>query len=207
MNTQREERKQKMTELYGLGLTLQQVGDRYGISRERVRQIIHDIRPKRLLRQKIEIKELTTATVIEGTCFSCKKNLNRFAPRSHVFEFCEDCFTKFFVRKSGSQVSGMDRTREIVRIRDHHTCQSCGNVWVYGQRRFDIHHLNGNCGKFSTSYDSVLDIDGLVTLCHKCHMNLESVREKIANKSSPRPNKATDYRRKYWEKLQREVEL
>lgn len=62
-----------------------------------------------------------------------------------------------------------DRTREIVRIRDKHTCQMCGKIWVIGTRRFDVHHLNGFCGKKSLAYDRVKDIDGLITLCHKCH--------------------------------------
>lgn len=67
-------------------------------------------------------------------------------------------------------LQGRDRTREIVRIRDNHICQDCGKVWVKG-RRFDIHHLNGLCGKRSKAYDKVSDIKGLVTLCHKCHYN------------------------------------
>lgn len=41
----------------------------------------------------------------------------------------------------------------------------------YQLRRFDIHHLNGLCGKRSLKYDKVDAMPGLITLCHKCHFN------------------------------------
>lgn len=66
---------------------------------------------------------------------------------------------------------GRDRTRELVRIRDKHTCQNCKKVWVLGMRRFDVHHLNGLCGKKSLAYDSVNELGSMITLCHKCHFN------------------------------------
>lgn len=70
-----------------------------------------------------------------------------------------------------NELQGKDRTREIVRRRDNWTCQDCGKKWVLGQRRFDVHHLNGLCGKKSLKYDKISEIDGLITLCHKCHFN------------------------------------
>ena len=74
---------------------------------------------------------------------------------------------------------GRDATREIVRIRDNRTCQLCGKPWQFGERRFDVHHLNGLCGKKSKQYDKLENMDGLVTLCHKCHLSMDSVREKM----------------------------
>ena len=74
-----------------------------------------------------------------------------------------------------SKMGGKDRTRELVRIRDNHTCQMCGKKWrknkSFPMRRFDVHHLNGVCGKKSMAYDKVSEMDGLITLCHKCHFN------------------------------------
>lgn len=74
-----------------------------------------------------------------------------------------------------SNFTGREYTRELVRIRDKHTCQKCRKKWsknkILKQRRFDVHHLNGLCGKKSRGYDKIADIDGLVTLCHKCHFN------------------------------------
>lgn len=76
-------------------------------------------------------------------------------------------------------IQGREFTREAVRRRDNYTCQSCGKIWEEGQRRFDIHHLNGICGEKSRGYDRVTDGKDMITLCHKCHLNLESVREKM----------------------------
>lgn len=67
--------------------------------------------------------------------------------------------------------TGRDMVREMARNRDKHTCQDCGKKWREGIRRFDVHHLNGLCGKRSRKYDKVASIKALVTLCHKCHFN------------------------------------
>lgn len=64
---------------------------------------------------------------------------------------------------------GTYHTRELARIRDNHTCQDCGKKWKEGERRFDIHHLNGMCGRKSKGYDRKEDLYLLITLCHKCH--------------------------------------
>lgn len=66
---------------------------------------------------------------------------------------------------------GRDRNREMVRIRDNYTCQDCSKKWIEGTRRFDVHHLNGLCGKKSRGYDSVSSLETMITLCHKCHFN------------------------------------
>lgn len=66
---------------------------------------------------------------------------------------------------------GRERVRYLVRMRDNFTCQDCGRVWQDGERHFDVHHLNGLCGKKSRGYDRKEDMEGLITLCHKCHYN------------------------------------
>lgn len=68
-------------------------------------------------------------------------------------------------------MTGRDYIRELVRIRDKHTCQTCGLIWNAKWKRFDVHHLNGLCGKKSKSCDRKKDMDGLITLCHRCHFN------------------------------------
>ena len=83
--------------------------------------------------------------------------------------YCLECRT--WMKEKGYGFQGMDYTREKVRIRDNQTCQNCGKIWVDGQRKFDVHHLNGLCGKKSRKYDKVSEMDGLITLCHKCHFN------------------------------------
>lgn len=74
---------------------------------------------------------------------------------------------------------GRDYTREVVRFMDGYMCQKCRKIWQPGQRRFDVHHLYGECGKKSLDYDSVFDVGKLITLCHKCHSNLDIVRNKM----------------------------
>lgn len=90
------------------------------------------------------------------------------------YNTCMDYHSLFGNEREGlnwSPTEGRDRTREIARRRDNHQCQSCFKKWRSGMRRFDVHHLNGLCGKRSLSYDKVADVDGLITLCHKCHFN------------------------------------
>lgn len=79
--------------------------------------------------------------------------------------------------------SGRDYVRELVRQRDGRTCQNCGKKWKPGMRRFDVHHLDGSCGMKSLGHDRIEDMPGLITYCHKCHLNLEEVRLKMKNKT------------------------
>jgi len=70
--------------------------------------------------------------------------------------------------KSGSR----ERVRELIRIRDNHTCQICGKVWKEGQRRFDVHHKDCIKEKTKQCDNYEIEKDNLITLCHKCHLNL-----------------------------------
>lgn len=172
-----------MMKLRASGMTLNKIGLRYGITRERVRQIINNI-----------ITRPSKNPILFANCFACKTIIQVMNRRKRTFNFCAHCNNRFFTRKNGNILSGLDRPREIVRIRDNHTCQNCKKIWKNGMRRFDVHHLNGNCGRYSTSYDKVIDIEGMTTLCHKCHMNLDTVRSKISAKSSPRQSKTFIHR-------------
>lgn len=66
---------------------------------------------------------------------------------------------------------GRENTRYQVRKRDKFTCQDCKKKWKPYSRHFDVHHLNGLCGKKSRAYDKISEMSNLVTLCHKCHFN------------------------------------
>lgn len=86
----------------------------------------------------------------------------------------------------GVRPRGREWTRMLVRYRDNFTCRDCGLVRTLEEVRdfngnvrrlkgkmksLDVHHLEGLCGKKSRGYDSVKDINLLITLCHKCHFN------------------------------------
>mgnify|MGYP007071621094 CR=1 FL=1 len=90
--------------------------------------------------------------------------------------------------RTGKQLQGRELARYRVRERDKFTCQDCGlkrtNEFVIESNKkfgsgvskgkiksLDVHHINGMCGKKSKGYDSVKDLTGMITLCHKCHFN------------------------------------
>ncbi len=76
---------------------------------------------------------------------------------------------------------GTDFPRELIRIRDNHTCQICGKIWEKGQRKLDIHHIDFAKEK-TRQYDNFLkEKDNMITLCHKCHLNLEEHRLAMSN--------------------------
>ena len=92
-------------------------------------------------------------------------------------------FLSFPFGKIGTCGSGRDRIRELVRMRDNYTCQECKKVWEIGQRRFDVHHLDekydGMGHSIPTGYDRN-NLNKLITLCHKCHFNLDTTRKRLS---------------------------
>ena len=86
-------------------------------------------------------------------------------------------------KATGMKYGTRDRIRELVRIRDKHTCQMCGARWR-GGRRFDVHHLDEkmegkSADRGAASWDRK-HMARMITYCHKCHFNLDSVRRKLA---------------------------
>lgn len=147
-------RKQQMQALREKGYTLQSIGERFNISRERVRQIINNAGYKR--RQPIIM-------TFRRTCYICREPLNI---DKNEYKFCTHC------RKYNKIDKGRERVRGIVRGRDNNTCQACGKVWDGKSKRLDVHHLKGKCGLKTRDYDSPNTIHDLITVCHKCHYNL-----------------------------------
>lgn len=88
-----------------------------------------------------------------------------------IKNFNEEDLLEIFFGFDGLKSSGRNRTREIVRIRDKHTCQICGAIWK-GGRKFDVHHID--CDKRKTKQYDNLDKEknNMITLCHKCHCNV-----------------------------------
>jgi hypothetical protein len=113
----------------------------------------------------------------EFCCFNCK---TIFLSNEDDPLLCHYCSKMLRGR-------GRNYVRTLVRIRDKFTCQDCGDTRTPNQSKkthkklFDVHHLNGLCGKRSRIYDRVKDMGGLITLCHKCHYN----RPDHSRKSNP----------------------
>lgn len=177
-----------MRDLKRKGWDMARIGRKFGVSRERVRQItllswdeeytllkkfgMDNTYIKSLLGEKKDIVFRKYFTAIdESSLTSYKKDeiFSRITERYRTWDNFED------------KCQGRERTREIVRARDNWTCQNreCGRFQVVGTRRFDIHHLGGLCGKLSRSYDPINTIKNLITLCHRCHLNLPEVRNKM----------------------------
>ena len=147
----------------------------FGISYQRVFQIIY-VKPRR---------------AFAYICLGCSLNKETFFAQRKT---CEQCYiSKILKRKTHAEnwkqelkrfglsclPEGRERTRTLVRVRDNFTCQDCGDVRFpkdcgkekLFQKQLDVHHLNGLCGKRSRSYEAIAEMEGLITLCHKCHFN------------------------------------
>ena len=80
-----------------------------------------------------------------------------------------------------SNKGGLDFIRDIVRKRDSDICQKCLKKWIKGKRKLDVHHLDIKMeGTRDLKYDRE-NLDKMITLCHRCHLNLHTVREKMRN--------------------------
>jgi len=91
-------------------------------------------------------------------------------------------------------LEGRDVIRELVRLRDKRTCQNpeCGLVWKSGMRRLDVHHIHDEDGSLTKGYDSMeyaLTPGNMITLCHRCHMNLPSEIAKMVKANHKRKEK------------------
>lgn len=184
-------KKIKVLKLYKEGISIKDISKIFSVTYSRIWAVVNNYR----------------GTPKDRKCFLCNDTFYVFSSQKKVNNnsLCPKCCENnapFLFRSNGSRLQGMDFCREIARIRDNHTCQKkhggCGSKWKLGQRRFDIHHLMGICGKKSRSYDT--NISKLTTLCHKCHLNLKEVKKKMSKNSSPRPTKQKNYQRK-WAKI------
>jgi len=83
------------------------------------------------------------------------------------------------------KLEGRDFLKEKIRARDNWQCQLCYRVWHEGERRFDTHHQDEHKeGKIGKSYEFSKLFGEMITLCHKCHLNLPTVRKKMSEGKS-----------------------
>lgn len=146
------ENKKRMTRLHEQGFSYTKIGKMFGITRQRIHQII----------AKKDITRIVIDSMID-------LNLNEEQKKQ----------LKSW-RKKYNNEGGRDYKREMIRIYFNHTCQNifCNKKWK-GGRRFDIHYFS--CNPTDTrKYDTgkVKDfINSVTLLCHKCHLNMPEHRE------------------------------
>lgn len=78
------------------------------------------------------------------------------------------------------KISQREKLREKVRERDNYTCQLCFKKWKKGKRKFDVHHTDIKIeGKKAFFCSNNYDFSKMITLCHKCHLNLPHIKKKM----------------------------
>mgnify|MGYP001572823044 CR=1 FL=1 len=149
-----ENRKRYILALKEKRLTYREIGELLNLSRQRIHQIITGYKsPPR--HEFTEEEKKQRALELQSIKLEAKLNTEGLG-----------------------HLTGREFSREAARRRDHYTCYICRKRWRVGQRRFDVHHLIGH-GK-SRTYDKVTEGGNLITLCHRCHLNLHyfSFKEK-----------------------------
>jgi hypothetical protein len=145
------DRKTKIQKLIKEGYTYKEIGIKLSISKQRVHQINNNYKTKRKKHDITEIPE------------SWKPN-------------------KSYKKYRFSNLSGRDFLKEKVRARDNYICQICKKKWVEGERRFDVHHIDKDVeGVNGLKYSACKNLDRQITLCHRCHMNLAHIKEKMTD--------------------------
>jgi predicted transcriptional regulator len=175
------------------GNTFLEIGKVLGISGQRVQQIFSGYRSPSLIYKrkskyfpwiKKEERRLGLEEIKEIVKIRKKEKEEKIVKYldSMVSKEMEDI--KNISSLTGMDTGSRDRLRELIRIRDNHTCQMCGRIWERGKRRFDVHHNGEDIdGKTPTMSVDSLDRSNfhrMITLCHKCHFNLLITTNKLS---------------------------
>lgn len=164
-------RKQIIQELREKAVSYKKIGELLGISRQRVHQILTGyISPfaKRLEEEQkkraAEAQKRVNALIV--------KIIHKKIPKGVSLSSI-----------TGIHQGSRDQLRELIRIRDNHTCQLCNKKWKKGKRRFDVHHngddIDGKTPDMTVDNLDRKNIDRMITLCHKCHLNLYMTTKKM----------------------------
>lgn len=136
-------------------MTYTKIGKLLGVSRQRIHQIVK--RPS---------------------------YLNKKSPITRIPENWEPSNK---LSTTGIKMEGLDRIREAVRRRDGYMCQICLIRWSGLGRRLDVHHLDpeleGRSNKKGAYALDKKNTHRMITLCHKCHLRLHHLRDKMGPKN------------------------
>lgn len=191
------ERNKEITEMRKSGrYTLRQIGEKFNLSRQRIKQIIDrenvfsvSKNPSDILKKFInaddseylkdfgEIKRPPIDiydVVLDDDIDVVSAYLVELAKLNGKYNNISDIIENRLISTTSKMHSGgRDRFRELIRLRDFHICQWCRKQWNTKDRRFDVHHING------TPEDTRRlggNTDEMITLCHKCHLNIDKIK-------------------------------
>lgn len=100
--------------------------------------------------------------------FDCPTCDKKYQKSKATRSYCPDCSGHL------SRFEGRDKTRELRRMLDKHTCQLCGYVGYKGDRNLDTQMRDG--GILALRYIATKDVDLIMTLCHECNTNVDKKR-------------------------------
>lgn len=174
------ERNNEIINLVLSGKSFVEVGKLFNVSKQRVLQIYSKRYPEKysLKTSSIYITKLPDGRILKNENFIEAQDLKIWSKRKREHLGIPDGEVQI---KTG----GLDFIRELVRMRDNHTCQQCLKKWEVGKRRFDVHHIDPEMeGK--GKYKGVIkmdksNFDKMITYCHKCHFSQHTVRSRISN--------------------------
>lgn len=157
-----EKRTKDILKLRRQRFTLAEIGKKYSLTRERVRQI-EVVNLKRTTYKSGEPLKLTWEKLKRTKAVEELKILNKRKRK----------FLGLPINIIYISGGGRNFVREMIRIRDKQTCQRCKKKWKEGKRKFDVHHLDEKMlgktlSKGVIRYDKT-NMDKLITFCHKCH--------------------------------------
>ena len=134
-------KKEQLKQMRKAGLTYQEMGNAFGISRQRVHQLLTGYRSPE--HRKLEL---------------AKKKKRGFL----------SIFKKEKIVYVGLKyLSGLDFITEKIRQDNKWTCQSCKKKWKEGQKKFDVVKKDGTVT--DRVYSSYRDKSKWTLMCHKCN--------------------------------------
>ena len=157
--------REKVLYLKKLGWRQASIAGEVGISRQRVHQILTGY--KSPIQTRIYEEKRKRGLLLQDRINKIKKSVFNSVPEGNISQL------------TGMKGSARERNRELIRIRDNHTCQSCGLVWEKGMRRLDVHHLDEDSSKTRQVDNLEVEASNMVTLCHSCHLGLPGHRKKM----------------------------
>jgi len=157
-----KEKNQQIKALRKQGLTYEEIGKKFDLSRQRIHQILNlKDNPSLVNGIKLKTEKLLSRKKIISIL---KKKISENQKKRPVKQYLYN-----IAQTTGLTVGSRDRFREIIRLRDNHTCQWCGRKWKEGERKFDVCNIFGdNNHAKSVNNNSKVQI----TLCHQCNLTL-----------------------------------